>query len=380
MRKVMAITGRRTEYGQVRKLLMNISEHPKLELCLVVTGNHLMEKFGSTIDQIRSDGFTVNYVIDACPKNNNGGSMAKALGKCIIGLVDVVSDAQPDIILVLTDLGHVLAGAIVGGHMNIPVAHIQGGDVSGTIDECIRHATTKFAHIHFPGSKKSAERIAKLGEELERIHLVGAPGLEEILHQEMFSKDEIYKKFKLSHNEPYFLMIQHSNITEADDAERQIKETMNAIIEKDIQTVIIYPNADAGSKDIISVINKYKHYPKIKIYKTLERKLFISLLKYCDVLVGNSSCGILEAPSLKKPVVNIGTRQNNRERAGNVIDVGYSKSEIIGGIDKSMSKEFKEVLKSVVSPYGDGNTSQRIVDVLENIKIDKKLIQKRITY
>jgi UDP-N-acetylglucosamine 2-epimerase (non-hydrolysing)/GDP/UDP-N,N'-diacetylbacillosamine 2-epimerase (hydrolysing) len=377
MRKILVITGRRAEYGLMRSAMKAIKNHKNLELCLVVTGNHLLNEYGNTIDQIKKDGFKINHIIKSYSTNKSGWEMAFNLGNCICDLVNIFKKEKPDIILVLTDLGHALAGAIVGSHMNIPVAHIHGGDISGTIDESIRHATTKFAHIHFPATEKSAKRIFQMGEGKWRIYNVGAPGLDEILREKLMTRSEIIKKFNLKENEPFILLVQHSVTTEVKEASKQIQNTLDAIIELNYQTIMLYPNADAGSYDMLKVIEKYKNEPCLKVYKNLERKTFLSLLKHTNVLVGNSSSGIIEAPSFKTITINIGTRQQGRERTCNVIDVDYDKKEIISAIKKSLfEKDLIKKVKKCKNPYGEGKASKKIVKILNEIKIDKKLLQK----
>lgn len=377
-RKIMVITGRRAEYGLMRETLKEIVKNPKLDLNLVVTGNHLIKELGDTLKQIEEDGFEISNVVDSYPKDDEGASMAFSLGDLICKLTYIVKKDKPDIIVVLTDLGHALAGAIVGSHMNIPVAHVHGGDISGTIDESIRHATTKFSHIHFPATKKSAERIRQLGEEDWRIHTVGAPGLDEILNKRLLSKKELFDKYNLGENRPLFLIIQHPVTTESNIAGNQMNITMDAVSEFSSQKVILYPNADAGSKQIIDVIKKYSDNEDIKIFKNLERNIYLSILKNADVLIGNSSSGIIEAPSFKTGVVNIGNRQFGRERASNVIDVDFNRSQIISAIDKILNdKKFIKKLKECNSPYGDGQAGKRISKILAEIKIDYGLIQKK---
>jgi len=374
----MVITSRRAEYGLIRSTLKEILEHPELELDLVVTGEHLMDKHGKTINQIKNDGFMINNIIKAYPRRDDGYSMAYALGECICELVKVVKKDKPDIILVLTDLGPALAGAIVGSHMNIPVAHIHGGDVSGTIDESIRHATTKFSHIHFAASKKSADRIKQLGEEEWRIFTVGAPGLDEILHEKLLPKKYLFKKFNLDEKKPLILVVQHPVTTEADKAGEQMRITLDALTEIDSQILILYPNSDSGSGDMIKIIERYSKKTNIHVFKNLERKIYLSFLKYSDVMVGNSSSGIIEAPSFKTPVVNIGSRQQGRERAENVIDVDHDKKEILSAVKKALyDDDFKEKIKRCKNPYGNGHAGEKIVEILSKIEINEKLLNKK---
>jgi UDP-hydrolysing UDP-N-acetyl-D-glucosamine 2-epimerase len=380
MRKIAAVTGTRAEYGVSKSIFTAIQKHPNLELELIVTGMHLSKEFGYTFKEIKRDRFKT-AILNTLYSEDTGAAMTRTIGRCVLQLADTLEDMKPDILLVLTDLGHTLAGAIVGAYMNIPVAHISGGDVSGTVDEPVRHAITKLSHIHFPATKKSAERIIKMGEESWRVHIVGAPGLDSILNEKLIVCEEIAKKYNLDLAKPVVLMVQHPVTTECDEAAKQIRETLNAIVELKHQTVLIYPNADAGGRRMIKVIKKYEKYPFIKTFKSLPHKEYLSLMKIADVMVGNSSSGIVEAPSFHLPVVNIGTRQEGRERAGNVIDVDYDKNKIIKAVKKALHDEkFKAKVKKCKSPYGDGKASQRIVKILSEIKIDKKLLQKRMTY
>ncbi|MCG2825209.1 MAG: UDP-N-acetylglucosamine 2-epimerase [Thermoplasmatales archaeon] len=379
-RKIVYITGTRADYGLMRPVLNAIKNHPKLDLALIVTGMHLMPEFGKTIKEIEKDDFDL-YKIKETYEKDDKASMARFVGRCINKFVDAFNHVHPDIILLLGDRGEMLAGAIAGAYMNIPVVHISGGDVSGTVDEPVRHAITKLSHIHFPATKKSAERIIRMGEEKWRVHVVGAPGLDTILNEKMIKPKEIAEKYNLDLSKPIVLMIQHPVTTESDDAPKQIKQTLEAIVSLKHQTILIYPNADAGGRKMIKVIKEYEKYPFIKAFKSLPHKEYLSLMKIVDVMLGNSSSGIIEAPSFHLPVINIGSRQEGRERAGNVIDVGYSKNEIIKAIKKALyDKKFKEKVKKCKSPYGDGKADERIVKILSELKIDKKLLQKRITY
>jgi len=303
--------------------------------------------------------------------------MANFVGKFIQLLTDKVKKIKPDIILLLGDRAEMLAGAIVGTYLTIPVAHIHGGDISSTVDEIVRHAITKLAHIHFPATEKSAERIIKMGEESWRVHVVGAPGLDLIVNEKLLSKEEICKNLSLDPKKPIFLVIQHPVTMEIEQAEKQMRETMEAITHLKQQTVVVYPNADAGGRKMVEVIKEYEKYPFIKLFKNIPHKEYLSLMKYAAVMIGNSSSGIVEAPSFKLPVVNIGTRQEGRERANNIIDADYDKEEIKKAIKKALSPEFKEKVKKCKNPYGDGKTGERVANILDKIKIDNRLLQKK---
>lgn len=380
MRKILYISGTRADYGLIRETLFAIKKHPKLEVELAVTGMHLMPEFGRTIDEIKKDNFKV-HKIEAVYKRDNKESMANFIGEFVSKLAKAIQRIKPDIILVQGDRAEMLAGATVGAYLTIPVAHSHGGDITSTVDEFARHAITKLSHIHFPATKKSAERIIKMGEDKWRVFIVGAPGLDSVLSGKLFSKKDITKKYKLNLSEPVLLVLQHPITTEIKEASHQMQQTMEAIKELKNQTIVIYPNADAGGRKMIKVIEKYRKYPFIQIYKNVFHKDYLSLMKVISVMVGNSSSGIIETPSFDLPAVNIGQRQQGRERVKNIIDINYNKEQIKKAIEKALyDKKFREKAKRCRNPYGDGKTGPRIARILSKIKIDKKLLQKQITY
>lgn len=378
--KIVAITGSRAEYGLICPTLKAIKGHPKLKLSLIVAGMHMSHEFGETIKEIKKDGFEVDTKIQSL-FDDTGKGMAKSVGKLILKMTEAIKKINPDIILVLCDLGYALGGAICGTYMNIPVAHVHGGDVSGHVDESVRHAITKLAHIHFSATKKSAERIIKMGEEKYRVFVVGAPGLDSILNKEFTHPKHISKKLNLDIEDPIILVVQHSVSSEVNDAAKHMKDTMEALTELKYQTVVIYPNADAGGRKMIKIIKQYKKYSFFRIYKNLPHEDYLGLMNIASVMVGNSSSGIIEAPLFHLSVVNIGKRQEGRERTENVIDVDYNKEEIKKSIKKAIYDEnFRKRVKKCKNPYGDGKAGIRIADILSKVKIDKRLMQKKITY
>ncbi|MGD9079178.1 MAG: UDP-N-acetylglucosamine 2-epimerase [Desulfobacterales bacterium] len=379
MRKIAVVTGTRAEFGLSRTIFEAIQQHPRLSLDVIVTGMHLMEEYGRSADLIERDGFTIAYNTQVVQKGDTGYDMSVALGENIIEIAVALQKIQPDIFLTLTDLGHTLAGAIAAAHMNIPVAHVHGGDVSGSIDESIRHATTKFAHIHFPASPTSAERIRKMGEESWRIFMVGAPGVDEIRKSELVDKKVLFERYGLAPDEEFLLTVQHPVTTEQ-NVRAQIRETISALKAIGMKCIIIYPNADAGGRAIITEYETHKTNNKFRMYKTVPRIDYLSLLKYTRCLIGNSSSGIIEAPYFKTPVVNIGNRQRNRERASNVINVSHKRDNIVSAVEKALSAEFKASLIDIQSPYGEGYAGERIASVLAEIKINEKLLNKILDY
>ncbi|HJH25866.1 MAG TPA: UDP-N-acetylglucosamine 2-epimerase (hydrolyzing), partial [Methanophagales archaeon] len=254
-------------------------------------------------------------------------------------------------------------------------------EITSTVDEFSRHAITKLAHIHFSATENSAERIIKMGEDPSNVFVVGAPGLDSILNENLIEPTKLSEKYNLNLSKPILLVVQHPVTMPVNDAPDQIRETLEAISELKHQTVLIYPNADAGGRRMIEIIKEYEKYPFIKTFKSILHKEYLSLMKIVSVMVGNSSSGIIEAPSFGLPVVNIGSRQEGRQRAENVIDVDYDKEKIKAAIKKALyDEDFKEKVKNCKNPYGDGKAGVRIADILSKIKIDKNLLQKRLTY
>jgi len=382
-RKITVITGTRAEYGLLYPVMRAIQNQPELDLSIIATGMHLSPEHGYTITEIENDGFKVDVAVDMLLCNDTGASMAKSLGVGIIGITQALEHIKPNIVLVLGDRGEPYAGVIAASHMNIPIAHIHGGDSTsgGCIDESIRHSITKFTHIHFPATKESAERIKKLGEETWRIHTVGAPGLDTILNTDLFPKEQIIEKYSLNSNEPLLLAVQHSVTTQPENASNEMRTTLEALAELGMQTILVYPNSDAGGRSMIEVIKEYEHLPFMRTFMSLPHIEYLSLLNIADVLVGNSSSGIIEASSFHLPVVNIGIRQEGRQRLDNVIDAVSDKEKIIEAINTALyDKAFKQKVDECVNPYGNGKAGLRIAEVLAGLEINQKLLQKQITY
>lgn len=382
-KRICYVTGTRAEYGLMKYTLKKISQ--EFDLTLIVTGMHLSPEFGYTIKDIENDGFKIKKV-DMLLDSDTGGAMAKSFGIAMIGITQALEEIKPYLILIAGDRGEALAGTIAGAYLNIPIAHIHGGDMGdggAHIDDPIRHSITKFSNIHFPATELSAERIIKMGEEPWRVHVVGTPGLEEILSEELYSKEYVENKYHLDLSRPMILVLQHSTpLTQIGNmAADKIMETLEALKEINEQTVLIYPNSDAGGRIAIKCIQEYEKYDFLQTYKSLPRKDYLSLMKYASVMVGNSSSGTIDSPAFKLPVVNVGTRESTREHAGNKIFVKHDRKEIVSAIKKALfDDEFKKIVQACKNPYGDGKTSQRIVDVLNNLEITDKLLTKNLTY
>lgn len=374
MRKILYVSGTRADYGLMKNLLNRIKNHKDLDLIVAATGMHLMKQYGETVNDIIKDGFNVIKIDATFEDTLKNTSYPYFISNLIKGLTDKIQEIKPDMILVLGDRPEMLATAITGAYLSIPVAHIHGGDVSSTIDNPVRHAITKLANIHFPVTETSAKRIRDMNELEWRIFLSNSPSMESLSTMKFPSKEELCNKLGLDYKKNLFLIIQHPVTLEYKLAGAQMKETLEAVKQFDAQKIIIYPNSDAGSKDIIDVIESYRHLPDFKIFKSLLRDDFLSVIKYAELMIGNSSSGVIDTPFFKTPVINLGSRNKDRERGNNIIDIDYKKEEIVNAIYKIRTKEFQTKLKSCKSPYlGHGKD---IVEVLASIKIDDNLLQK----
>jgi len=378
-RKILIVTERRADYSKFSPVIKEIEKSKKLDYSLIVTGSHLLKEHGNTINEIKNDGFKISSTFQMYSKNrrDTGSEMVTSLGTAIIKLSKIVEKINPDIILSGFDIGANFAVAIVGAHMNILVAHMEGGEVTGTIDESIRHATTKFSHVHFTTNKAATNRLIKLGENPKYVYTVGNPSLDNIKKIPKISKNDLENEFKIDLDKPFVIIMQHTVTSEIEEGEKNILQTLEAISELGIQAIIIHGNADFGYKKISKIIERYN----IKHYKTLSFTKYINLLKYSTALVGNSSSGKMEAPFLKIPSINIGTRQSGRPKTISVIDIPYDKNKIKKAILKTIKdKNFLQKIKKQKNIYGDGNSSKKIIRILETINLDKISIQKKLTY
>lgn len=388
MRKIAVLTGSRADISVYDSVLDAIDEHPGLDYELIVTGMHLSKKFGYTVDEIRKAGRKIGAEVPMLKYEDTLSGMVKNTAAAIIGITAAIEKIKPDIILVLGDRGEQLAAAIAGAHMNIPVAHLHGGEVSGTIDESIRHAITKFAHIHLAATKKSKERIIKLGEIKENVYLVGAPGVDSVKKRAKMARRDVAGFFNFDPGEIIVLAVQHPVTTEFRYARKNMEVIVDALIGLDEQTVLIYSNSDAGYTKIIdtlrSLIKGTGKENKIKIVKSLSHGIYLNLMRQASVMVGNSSSGIIEAPSCGLPYVLVGTRQAGREKARSILETGYSKNEILKAIKKALfDARFKKIVKTCEKPYdpfNDASSGRRAAKALANFKITPELLQKRIAY
>jgi len=383
MKKICVVIGSRANYASSKSLLRAIDQHNGLTLQLVVGASAVLDRYGSVVNLIENDGFSIDATIHMLVEGESPVTMAKSTGLGLIELPSVFSRLQPDIVVTIGDRFETMATAIAASYMNIPLAHTMGGEVSGTIDESIRHAVTKLAHLHFAASQSAAERIIKMGENPDHVFNVGCPRID--LIKETITND---KSIDLMHifgsgvgdildvKKPFLLLLQHPVTTEYADAEAQISETLKAVQSTGLPTITMWPNADAGSDGVSRGIRKFREdHPdyNMHFFKNLQVEDYIWLMHSAVCLLGNSSSGIRDAAYIGTPVVNIGTRQDGRDRGQNVVDAKYSSSDIL---DK-LNHQLRHGRYPSDAIYGDGNSGGRIADLLHDREVS---VQKSISY
>jgi UDP-hydrolysing UDP-N-acetyl-D-glucosamine 2-epimerase len=386
MKNICVVIGSRANYSSIKSAMTAISNNPKLTLQVVATASSLLDRYGSVVDLIRNDGFEINEEIFTLLEGENPLTMAKTTGLGLIELTTVFNRLKPNFVITVGDRFETMATALAAAYMNIPLVHTMGGEVTGTIDESIRHAITKFAHIHFPASIDAYDRIIKLGENPDNVFMVGCPRIDlvaEILQSDPGALNIEPDLFlggvgeKLDLTNDFVLVSQHPVTTEYGEGENQIFSTLNAINNLNIQAIVLWPNSDAGSEDIAKGIRKWREKnigKKMHFFKNLPIDTYVRLMKRTKCLVGNSSSGIREGAFIGTPCVNIGTRQNRRERGMNVIDVENNEAEI----EKAISKQIEHGIYPMDPIYGTGNAGLQISEILTNL--NNVNIQKIITY
>ena len=375
MKKIVYVTGSRAEFGLMSQTLKAIDENPNLDLSVIVTGIHLTKEHDS-LEVVEQSGLKIAKVI--YPKidiTQSGANAAIFSGHLIEELTNTFNEIKPDIVLIEADRYEQLSTAIAATHLNIPIFHVSGGDVSKSMDDIIRHSLTKMAHIHLPGTDESAERIIKMGEEPWRVHMVGTP-----IFKDYASKEEVEKETNLNLSKETFLVVQHPVNSQVSESGEQMRQTLEAAESFNKQIVILYPSGDQGSKEMIEIIKEYEQKENFHIFKNLKPAIFMGLLNNISVMIGNSSAALVEAPFFKIPAINIGIREGGRERADNIIDAPHEKEKIKEAINKALSSEFKEVLENMKNPYAAENVEKNICEVLENINLGEELINKKMTY
>ncbi|MBZ8134249.1 UDP-N-acetylglucosamine 2-epimerase [Afifella sp. IM 167] len=383
MKRICVVIGSRANYSSIKSALKAIKAHPELELQVIASASAILDRYGKVVDLIESDGFPVVARIHMLIEGETPTTMAKSTG---LGLIEIATEfdrLQPDAVLTIGDRFETMATTLAAAYMNIPIAHTMGGEVSGTIDESIRHAVTKFAHLHFPASPDARDRILKLGEQPDSVHLVGCPRIDlvaEILREsDGFEEAEIFAEGvgpSFSLDEPFLLVSQHPVTTEFGSGEAQINATLEAVLGSGLPAIVLWPNADAGSEDIARGMRKWRERGKaasMHFFKNLPIDVYVRLMKRTACLIGNSSSGVREGAFIGTPVVNVGSRQAGRERGKNLIDAPSDAEAISAALETQIAHGHYPM-----DPiYGDGKAGERIADILATAEIE---LQKRIAY
>lgn len=368
MKKICILTGTRAEYHLMYPVIKKIIQDPDLELDLIVTGAHLSSQYGYTYKAIEKDGIPIRVKIPILDENDSIIDMDNAIAKCIVGCSDHFKKEKPDLLLILGDRYELFGAVIPAMNQRIPIAHIHGGETTeGAIDEAIRHAISKCSYLHFTCCEAYRKRVIQLGENPNRVYNVGGLGVENILTQNLMTKEELEKDFSFSLD--YFALVTFHPVTlEKNTAIYQVKEMLDAFLEvENLNYVITKANADTGGNTINNVIDEYVSLHPERFYTEHSLGLirYLSAMKYSQLVIGNSSSGILEAPSFHVPTINIGDRQKGRIQCKSILNCAPVKEEIIKTMSKGLSSQFKKSIKNIKSPYGNGTTSQKIINIIK---------------
>lgn len=376
-RKIVSITGSRADYGLMESVHRAIASNAAFSLDLIVTGMHLLPEFATSLETVRADKIGRLHEIDMALDEDTGGAMARSVGKGVLGMAGVFSELRPDIALLLGDRSEMLAGAIVAAHMNVAIVHLCGGDFSGSIDDSVRNAISKFAHFHLTSCEASTRRLIAMGESPERILEVGNPGLDLLRGMDFVPFETIAAELKLPRDRPFLLATLHPVTDDTSHAAAQMKVTLEALAEIDMPVVFTYPNSDSGGRAMLNELESWRDKPFLHIVPNLGSRRYLSLMRSAAALVGNSSSGILEAPSFRIPVVNIGTRQHGRLQAGNILNVPFERNAISRAVRFALDDPgFRKSLAACENLYGDGRTAERVTDILSRLKLTPSLIAK----
>ncbi len=378
-KRICVVTGSRAEYGVLYHTIKGIKASRDLELQLVVTGMHLSKEFGYTVQEIENDGFAIADRVDNLLSADSSIGIAKSVGLGILGFTDCFRRLDPDILLIVGDRFEIFAAASAAMPMNIPIAHISGGELTaGAIDEQIRHAITKMSHLHFVAVEENAARVRQMGEEPWRIHTVGGPWVDNIRTIKKLSRKALRKSLGICLTGPTILVTYHPETLQSVKTSSHIRNLLDALDRFDAEIIFTYPNADTGGRVIISAIEGFTASRRnAKAFKSLGSLRYLSLLSHVDLLVGNSSSGMVETQSFKLPTVNIGKRQEGRLVTENIICTGRSCNAIAAAIEKGLSSSFRRSIAGMVNPYGRDGAAKNIVRVLTEVRLGSRLLKKR---
>ncbi len=378
MRTIGVVTVGRSDYGLYRPVLHAIAADPELSLGLMVSGAHLAPEFGRTVRQIEADGFPVAQRVEMLLASDTPEGIAKSVGLGVMGFAQAYAQSRPDLLVVLGDRFEMYSAALAALPFKIPVAHIHGGELTaGAMDDALRHSLTKLSHLHFVAAEAYARRVAQLGEEPWRITVSGAPGIDNLRLLAPLTRAELEARCQLDLSRPPLLVTYHPVTLEYEQAEWQVGELLAALEIVQQPVIFTQSNADTAGRLVWQRITEYaRGRAAVRLVDNLGTAGYFGLMRLAAAMVGNSSSGLIEAPSFELPVVNIGSRQAGRVRAANVIDTGYPRAEIVAGLQRALQPAFRAGLAGVVNPYGDGNAADRIVARLKSTPLDQRLLLK----
>lgn len=378
-RSIAVVTGSRAEYGLLKSTLTAVTQSPDLALRLIVCGMHLEPTFGRTVDAIEADGFAISERIATWTGDDTPEALAAAISRGIAGFARVFAEARPDILLLVGDRYDMIAAALAALPFALPIAHIHGGELTeGAIDEAIRHSLTKMSHLHFVANSVYRDRVIQMGERPDRVLVTGAPGLDLIRTTPPTPRTELEQRIGMKFPSAPLLVTFHPTTLEYAAAATQVQALMAALAAVDRPILFTYPNADTAASAIIAAIDDFvARSANAAVIKSLGTADYFGMMAIGAAMVGNSSSGIVEAPSFKLPAVNIGNRQRGRLRAANVIDCAPERDAILAAIARAVSSDFRTSLKELANPYGDGRAAERIVPALREVPVDASLIEKR---
>jgi len=378
-RKIAVVTTSRADYRHLYWPLHDLSLHPEVDLKLIAMGPHLSPEFGHTIREIEKDGLEIAARIECLLSSDTDLGMAKTIGVATLSLADCLGQMRPDLILLIADRYEMLAPASVALALRIPIAHIEGGEISeGAIDDAIRHALTKMSHVHFTSTYQARARVIALGEEEWRVHRAGAPSIDHLRRNTLLTREQLEEQLQLDLIKPSAVVAYHP-VTIVRDTTQEADALFAALLKVPGQILFCYPNADAGSRELVQRTEQFlAQRPEARMFVNFPALTYWSLLRQADVMIGNSSSGIMETPSFALPTVNVGMRQRGRERARNILDAAPDTADILAQVAVAGSEPFRRSLEGMENPYGDGYASETIVRVLTSVPLGEKLLIKKM--
>jgi len=379
-RHIAVLTGKRGGYGAMKPLLHAINNDPHLRLSLIVTDQHVNPRFGATATEIARD-FKIAAAVDMEQADGSAPARVRALGLCLNRMPDALNELRPDILILYGDRGEVLTTALAAIHLGIPIAHLQGGDLSGNVDELMRHAMTKLSHLHFPSTPESADRIRRMGEEEWRIHIAGDNHVDPIIAGDYADAATVRQRYGIAKDERPIIVLQHPETTRRRNHYVDMRTILDAVLERGRRTIIVYPCSDQGYDEIVSAIGEVESHPGVSVHHNIDAPDFWGLLAIAGVLVGNSSAGLIETPYFHLPAVNVGQRQHGRAHAENVIHCEPNLTDVISALAKALGDpSFASTVACCSLPFGDGLAWRRVLDCIKAVELGPRLLAKRMTY